>query len=165
MNRLAKRTGKKKAGCRRKWPGSDGRGLVLPPFRVGHTLSLSAVQEVREQLSGCLPFEATHTKCRRDGPRWLGGRLASQEGAIPQLLSAWRLWAGGNQGGMRLDALGALAVLAVAAGGADDEHGAALAAAGLVGRHGDGVYEGGVVVVVVVVAVVLVGKSETDRRR
>ena len=33
------------------------------------------------------------------------------------------------------DTLGALGVLTVAAGGADDEHGAALAAAGLVGRH------------------------------
>ncbi len=40
-------------------------------------------------------------------------------------------------GGPGLDALGALAVLAVAAGVADDEHGAALAAAGLVGRHDD----------------------------
>jgi hypothetical protein len=34
-----------------------------------------------------------------------------------------------------LDTLGALGVLAMAAGGADNEHGAALAAAGLVGRH------------------------------
>jgi hypothetical protein len=35
-----------------------------------------------------------------------------------------------------LDTLGALAVLAVGARGADDEHGSALAAARLVGRHG-----------------------------
>ena len=35
-----------------------------------------------------------------------------------------------------LDTLGALAVLAVGARSADDEHGAALAAARLVGRHG-----------------------------
>ena len=143
MNRLAKRTGKKR-------PVAGENGLVLTdvdscsPTISGwaHPIPLGRAG-AREQLSGCLPFEATHTKCRRDGPRWLGGRLASQEGAIPQLLSAWRLWAGGNQGGMRLDALGALAVLAVAAGGADDEHGAALAAAGLVGRNGDGVYGGG----------------------
>ena len=36
----------------------------------------------------------------------------------------------------RLDAVGALTVLAVGARGADDQHGAAFAAAGLVSRHG-----------------------------
>jgi hypothetical protein len=51
-----------------------------------------------------------------------------------------------------LDTLGALGVLAMAAGSADDEHGAALAAARLVGRH-RGVGGGGVVVVIVVVVV------------
>lgn len=35
-----------------------------------------------------------------------------------------------------LDAVGALAVVAVAAFGADDEHGSALAAARLIARHG-----------------------------
>jgi len=37
---------------------------------------------------------------------------------------------------LNLEALGALGVTAVSARGADDEHGAALAAAWLVGRHG-----------------------------
>ncbi len=45
-----------------------------------------------------------------------------------------------------LEAVGALGVMAVRALVADDEHGSALAAAGLVGRHG----EGGVVRVMVV---------------
>ena len=56
-----------------------------------------------------------------------------------------------------LDAVGTLAVAAVAARGADDEHGSALAAVGLVGRRVDGLLDlgaahddggGGVVAVV-----------------